>query len=151
GRMRRQQAFVASMAAQVVSANMLLQPHRLLGFLDAATASLTIDPGLGGGWDLTQLARQFAGIGLDNIEFVTVPFAESTTQPGRLEWTPEAEGLWERIRTDKPLGPYAEDAIRAADQPGSGGAPKDPAGPAPSTEPDAPDGELEATADGLCR
>lgn len=151
GRMRRQQAFVASMAAQVVSADMLLQPHRLLSFLDAATASLTIDPGLGGVWDLTQLARQFAGIGLDNIEFVTVPFVESTTQPGRLEWTPEAEGLWERIRTDKPLGPYGEGAIRAADQPGSGGGPKGPGGPGPSTEPDAPDDQLEATPDGLCR
>lgn len=161
GRMRRQQAFVASMAAQVVSADMLLQPHRLLRFLDAATASLTIDPGLGGVWDLTQLARQFAGIGLDNIEFVTVPFVESTTRPGRLEWTEDAEGLWERMRADRPLGPYAEDAIRAADQPGSGGtgpgnrpsnSPDDGPDGDPGTDgpgPDA-DGRLEATPDGLC-
>ena len=46
GRMKRQQAFIASMAHAAVSANTLANPIHLTKFLDAATKSLTVDPGL---------------------------------------------------------------------------------------------------------
>ena len=46
GRMKRQQAFIASMAHQVVTAGTLARPDRLVRFLDSATKSLTVDPGL---------------------------------------------------------------------------------------------------------
>ena len=46
GRMKRQQAFIASMTSAVVSAGTLARPDRLVRFLDAATNSLTVDPGL---------------------------------------------------------------------------------------------------------
>ena len=45
GRMKRQQAFIAAMAHQVLSANTLANPIRLLKFLEAATKSLQLDRG----------------------------------------------------------------------------------------------------------
>ena len=43
-RIRRQQAFIASLMRQVLSSGTLLNPASLLGVLDAATKSLTADP-----------------------------------------------------------------------------------------------------------
>ena len=45
GRMKRQQTFLASMANKAVSAGTLVNPVRLVKFLDAATKSLTTDTG----------------------------------------------------------------------------------------------------------
>lgn len=159
GRMRRQQAFIASMANKIVSADMLVRPDRLVRFLNAATSSLTIDEALGGVWDLAALGRQFSGIGLENITFVTVPFVEAP-EFGRLELTEEAETLWALMRADEPLGDFGgEDQITAADRPGLPDRDPGPSvGPVqPSESPTAPEAteepdgsELEATADGLC-
>ena len=46
GRMKRQQAFIAAMANKVKSAGTLGRPDRAFKFVDAATKSLTLDPGL---------------------------------------------------------------------------------------------------------
>jgi anionic cell wall polymer biosynthesis LytR-Cps2A-Psr (LCP) family protein len=45
GRVRRQQTFFASMVRTAVARNMLTDPVRLYRCLDAATRSLTTDPG----------------------------------------------------------------------------------------------------------
>lgn len=155
GRMRRQQAFIASMANKIVSADMLVRPDRLVRFLDAATSSLTIDEDLGGVLDLAALARQFSDIGLENITFVTAPFVEAR-EFGRLRLTKRAEVLWALMRADRPLGDFGgEDQITAADRPGVPDRDPGPSvGPVlPSESPSAgatEEPELEATADGLC-
>lgn len=46
GRIQRQQMFIASMVKKVMSGETLTDPARLFGFLDAATKSVTTDPGL---------------------------------------------------------------------------------------------------------
>jgi LCP family protein required for cell wall assembly len=74
GRMKRQQAFLASMANKAVSAGTLVNPVRLYKFLDAATKSLTTDPGLASLNELAGLSKSLRGIGLDQIQFLTVPF-----------------------------------------------------------------------------
>src|SRR3954452_18743916 len=74
GRMKRQQTFLASMANKVVSAGTLANPVRLVRFLDAATESLTTDTGLSSLNKLGSLAKSLKGIGLDHIQFLTVPF-----------------------------------------------------------------------------
>src|SRR4051795_10637487 len=79
GRMKRQQAFVASMAHTAVSANTLANPIHLTKFLDAATKSLTVDPGLKSLAKLVGLAYQFRHIGLDKIKFVTTPWEADPT------------------------------------------------------------------------
>jgi LCP family protein required for cell wall assembly len=102
-RIKRQQAFIASMAHAAVSANTLANPIHLARFLDAATKSLTLDSGLGSVSKLVGLAYQFRHIGLSKIQFVTTPWAVDPTDPNRVVWTPAAKGLWNDIINDKVL------------------------------------------------
>ncbi|HET7386301.1 MAG TPA: LCP family protein [Nocardioidaceae bacterium] len=103
GRMKRQQAFLASMANKAISKGTLANPVRLYHFLDAATKSITADPGLASLKELGGLARSLQHIGLSHIQFITVPFETYQPDPNRLVWAPEAKTLWKRIRHDKPL------------------------------------------------
>jgi LCP family protein required for cell wall assembly len=163
GRMKRQQAFVASMINKVVSAGTLTRPTRVYGFLKAATGSITTDPGLSSLSKLVDLALQFRKTDLDNISFITVPIEEYAPDPNRLVWADSAKGLWKVILNDQPLPKrYKEDAISADKPPGtptdtgSGSATGDasggPSSPSSgSTESAGPGGgETEADQNGLC-
>ncbi|MFP5252592.1 MAG: LCP family protein [Actinomycetes bacterium] len=144
GRMKRQQAFLAAMANKAISAGTLLNPVRLYNFLDAATKSLTTDPELASLNRLRQLATQLKDIGLAEIQFLTVPFESYPADANRLQWAPEAEQLWERIRRDQPLGErYGQDVTTAAEQPGAGESPSPSASPSASGSPSRP-GEASA-------
>jgi LCP family protein required for cell wall assembly len=117
GRMKRQQAFLASMANKAISAGTLINPVRLYGFLDAATQSLTTDPQMASLKGLAGLAKSMKNIGLDHIQFITVPFETYQPDPNRLQWAPEADQLWNRIRHDKPLSKDLRSGVTtAADQ-----------------------------------
>ena len=63
GRIKRQQAFLSSVAQEATSSRLLFQPTKLFGFLDAATKSLTTDPDFGLG-TMKDLAESVRGIGL---------------------------------------------------------------------------------------
>ena len=102
-RIKRQQAFIASMAHAAISANTLANPIHLAKFLDAATKSLTLDPGLGSVAKLVGLAYQFRHIGLNKIQFVTTPWEVDPTDPNRVIWAPAAKTLWSDILNDKVL------------------------------------------------
>lgn len=121
GRMRRQQAFVASMVSRVLSAGTLASPTRLYGFLDAATASLTLDRELGGLGELVDLAAQFRATDPARIRFVTVPVEAYPADVNRLQLAPEADRLWRLIRDDRPLGALGRLAISADDPVGTPG------------------------------
>jgi LCP family protein required for cell wall assembly len=103
GRMKRQQAFVASMAHQAISADTLANPIHLAKFIDAATKSLTLDPDIGSISKLVGLAYQFRHIGLDHIQFVTTPWEEDPSNINRVVWKPEAQTLWNAIKNDQVL------------------------------------------------
>jgi LCP family protein required for cell wall assembly len=124
GRTRRQQAFIASMINQVMTANTLANPIRVVRFLRAATKSLELSEvastGLGNIHDLAGLALQFKGIGLNKIKFITVPFVYgSGSEAGRVVWTPDADRIWERIKNDRPLGDaLTADSINVDTAPG---------------------------------
>jgi LCP family protein required for cell wall assembly len=136
GRMVRQQTFLASMANKAVSAGTLVNPKRLYTFLDAATKSLTTDPKLADLKELYGLARSFKGIGLDKIQFLTVPFQTYAPDPNRLQWAPAADKLWARMKADKPVGKnFASDVITAAPKDAKPGKPKPSAGSSPSSSP----------------
>ena len=132
GRMKRQQAFLASMTNKAISAGTLANPVRLYRFLDAATKSLTTDPGLASLGKLAGLARSLKGIGLDHIQFLTVPFEEYAPNPNRLVWAPEAKKLWSRIRQDKPVGQKFGQVTTAAQRAGKPAKKKSGASPSPS-------------------
>lgn len=115
-RTRRQQAFIGSMINKALSADMLARPDHLIGFLNAATASLQTDFKTVA--QMADLAVTARGIGADNIKFVTTPWAYSDKVSGGIEWTPEVLKLWQLVRKDKPLTPeFLKDALSAGDKP----------------------------------
>ena len=132
-RIRRQQAFMASMINKAVSAGMLARPDRIVGFMNALTGSLQTD--FHDIADIASVAKTFRGIGLDQIKFVTTPWVYSTSQEGRVEWTPEVNKLWKLVINDEPLTPeFVEDSISAADDPGGSETPTDTGSTDGSTE-----------------
>lgn len=148
GRVKRQQAFIGSMAAQVLSSGTLANPIKIVRFLEAATKSLQVDPGLANLTDLGQLGYQFRDIGLDNIKFLTVPWMTDPDDPNRVVWAPEAEQLWNRLKHDKPLSQaLSQDAIAADAVPGATESPAATAAPSdsPSEEPSASAGATPTT------
>ncbi len=102
-RIGRQQAFLSSVMQKATSSQLLLEPTRLYAFLTAATKSLTTDPDLGVG-TMRDLAGSVKGIGLDRIQFVTVPNEPYTPDPNRVQWTKSAEQIWSALRRDRPVG-----------------------------------------------
>jgi LCP family protein required for cell wall assembly len=161
GRMKRQQAFIASMAAKVVSAGTLTRLDRLVKFLNAATKSLALDEGLADVLKLAKLGNQFRQIGLDGIQFLTVPWEAYAPDPNRIQlMEPQADRLWNKIRHDERLSPrLAADAISAADPgtPTSGpssspsGSPSGSPSHSPSSSPsEDAEAAAEAEANGLC-
>ncbi|MGB7818267.1 MAG: LCP family protein [Ornithinibacter sp.] len=102
GRINRQQAFLSSVMQEATSTELLLKPTRLYSFLDAATRSLTTDPEFGVG-TMRDLASSVKGIGLDNIEFVTVPSETYPPDPNRVQWKASADQIWTALKEDRPI------------------------------------------------
>jgi anionic cell wall polymer biosynthesis LytR-Cps2A-Psr (LCP) family protein len=147
-RIKRQQAFIAAMANKVISAGTLARVDRLVGFLDAATNSLQVDPGLDNVIKLAKIGVGFQGIGLGNIQFVTVPFQydQRPEYEGRVSWLPQqSKDLWDKIAADEPLTKrLTSDAISAAKPTGSE---KKKSGSSPTVSQEEAE---EAEANGLC-
>ena len=133
GRMKRQQSFIAAMVEKVVSKGTLTNPARLYGFLNAATKSLTTDTGFAHLRELASLGTSLKNIGLDNVQFITVPNEAYAPDPNRLQIAPDAAKLWRKIRLDKPLGRFADDAVTPGRKPGE--TPSSSASPSPSSSP----------------
>jgi LCP family protein required for cell wall assembly len=156
GRMKRQQAFIASMVNKVVSAGTLTRPDRVYRFLSAATRSITVDEELGSIQDLVDLALQFRSTGLGDIEFVTVPNETYEPDPNRLVWSDKAAKLWKRVAKDKGLPrKLNRGSISAEDPVGTSSADPTPTDTAsPTTDPEEAAEEQEeaaaALANGLC-
>jgi LCP family protein required for cell wall assembly len=142
GRMKRQQTFLAAMTNKAISKGTLLNPVRLYNFLDAATKSLTTDPGLRKLSDLVDLGMQLQDIGLDQIQFLTMPIAEYAPDPNRLAPGEGADRLWAALRHDrKPPANLTKSATKASDRvPGT----------RKPQQQDDPEKKAEAEVNGLC-
>ncbi len=135
----------------------LANPVKLYKFLDAATNSLTTDEELASLKELAGLANEVRGIGLDNIQFLTVPWKWWVEDPNRVVWAPEADKLWHRLENDMPLPrDLSKGVVTAADGPSakprpSGGATPS-AGPSQSPAPTPSDeaAAADAAENGLC-
>jgi LCP family protein required for cell wall assembly len=116
GRMKRQQAFIASMLNKVKSAGTLSRPDRLFEFANALAGSIQTSPDLASAAKLVKLASSMSSIDLKKVKFVTAPTSEfpvGSPNWGRLQLTPEAKQLWHRVIHDQPLGSFGKDAITA--------------------------------------
>ncbi|MEV6605182.1 LCP family protein [Kutzneria sp. NPDC051319] len=75
-RIKRQQAFMSSMAKTVLSAGTLANPGKLNNLIEAVKKAVVIDQG----WDVLQFAQQLQGMSTGNIKFVTIPIVSITLQ-----------------------------------------------------------------------
>lgn len=103
-RMDRQQRFLGALVNKVQSNDVLLNPVKLYPVLDAATSSLTTDPDLASLRGLYELVRGLRDIPTERVQFLTVPRESYIYNANRDQLVePEAEKLFERLRTDTPV------------------------------------------------
>ncbi|GAA1359160.1 hypothetical protein GCM10009612_31080 [Streptomyces beijiangensis] len=106
GRIKRQQAFVASLIKKVKAGG--LNPTTLLPLATAATKSMTVDPGLGSADKMVSFAMSMKGIDLHNTKFVTIPWRYEGERVAVVE--PDADRLWATLKADRPLDAPAPSA-----------------------------------------
>lgn len=111
-RIRRQQAFLSSMANKVLSSGTILNPAALLGVLNAATESLTADPQLANIDNLRELVVSMKDLSPSNITFTTMPWYPAGDGANVLMNKKKAKPLLNAIKNDTPWPPKA-----ANDQP----------------------------------
>ncbi|WP_406837547.1 LCP family protein [Streptomyces sp. AHU1] len=103
-RMDRQQKFLGALISKVRSDDVLLNPAKLYPVLDAATSSLTTDPGLANLRGLYDLVRGMRDIPTESIRFLTVPRTSYVLNANRDQLVePEAARLFARLRADRPV------------------------------------------------
>ncbi|MFI2510156.1 LCP family protein [Streptomyces sp. NPDC018972] len=103
-RMERQQRFLGALVNKVSGNDVLLNPVKLYPVLDAATSSLTTDPGLASLRSLYDLARGLREIPAEGVRFLTVPREPYAGNADRDQLAqPAAEKLFERLRRDAPV------------------------------------------------
>ncbi|MFD7894448.1 LCP family protein [Streptomyces sp. NPDC059743] len=113
-RMERQQRFLGALFKKVQSNGVLLNPTRLYPVLDAATKSITTDPGLASLTDLYDLARSMQSVPVEKVQFMTVPRQPYSADRNRDELVqPDAENLFERLREDGPVSVKTPDGADA--------------------------------------
>ena len=117
GRIKRQQAFIAAMAEKVISGGTLARLDRLVGFLDAATKSLTVDKGL----DNDRQDRPDRASASRTSAWTTSsssPCPGSTTSgpstPAGSPGSRSSNELWDKIAADEPLDPSGSPTRRSA-------------------------------------
>nr|WP_249416674.1 LCP family protein [Streptomyces sp. TS71-3] len=103
-RMDRQQRFLGALVAKVNSNGVLLNPGRLYPVLDAATSSLTTDPGLASLRNLYELVRGVRGIPTGRTQFLTLPRRPDPGNPNRDQLdNNSAKKLFAQLRMDAPV------------------------------------------------
>jgi anionic cell wall polymer biosynthesis LytR-Cps2A-Psr (LCP) family protein len=107
GRIQRQQQFISAMIREASGAGVLLNPVKLVKFINAALGSVTTDPGLTQD-DLITLAEQLRGISTKKVRTLTVPlsnenyYAHGVT--AAVLWDKKlAPALWEKLRNDEEI------------------------------------------------
>ena len=101
GRMKRQQAFLGSVFKKVMSPTVMLNPPRLIGFMDAAASSVTTDSGLDRS-TLWKLMAQMRGVSASSISFRTAPVVDAGS--GSLQWDPaKAPAVFAELNTGDEL------------------------------------------------
>ncbi|RPK82715.1 LCP family protein [Streptomyces sp. ADI98-10] len=116
-RMERQQQFLGALVNKMQSNGVLLNPTRLYPVLDAATKSLTTDPGLDSLRDLYDLVRGMRNVPTEQVQFLTVPRQPYRNNANRDELVePDAGDLFKQLREDRPVAVVPADELEEAQQ-----------------------------------
>ncbi|WP_067605706.1 LCP family glycopolymer transferase [Nocardiopsis listeri] len=103
GRIDRQQMFMAALADQVTSSDVLTSPRKLNGIMQAVAQHSATDHELSLDRMLS-IAVTMADVDLSDIEFHTVPWYQAPYDPNRVMWHQEdADELFRAVREDRPL------------------------------------------------
>ncbi|MFJ9611909.1 LCP family protein [Kitasatospora sp. NPDC101176] len=101
GRMKRQQAFLSSLASKMKKEG--LSPTTLLPLADAATKSLTVDPGLSSADKLLSFGLSLKNIDMHDLKFVTAPWRYRTQDANIDLVQPDAGKLWATLKADQTI------------------------------------------------
>ncbi|MFD5466303.1 LCP family protein [Kitasatospora sp. NPDC127059] len=101
GRMKRQQAFMSSLATKMKKDG--LSPTNLLPLADAATKSLTVDPGLDSADKLLSFGLSLKNIDMHDLKFVTAPWRYRTQDANIDLVQPDANKLWDALKADQTI------------------------------------------------
>ncbi len=101
-RIQRQHQFLASAIRQATDRELILKPVTLYRMLDAATASLSVDPGLDQITEMASMAQSMRHLRPENISFVTMPFDYSPDGRDVLINDAKAGEIWAAIAADEP-------------------------------------------------
>ena len=99
GRMMRQQAFLSALIAKIKGQGM--NPTTLLPLADAATKSLTVDPGLGSAAKLMSFGMSLKSVDLKNIQFITAPWKYAGSRIDLVH--PDVDDLFAELRANRTL------------------------------------------------
>ncbi|MFZ1361404.1 MAG: LCP family protein [Candidatus Nanopelagicales bacterium] len=103
-RIERQQEFLSSAMRKAISLDTIKNPVKLYQVLEAATKTLTVDPGLASMEDMQELAINLSELRPDSVTFATVPFVYNDDM-ATVSMSPQAEKLWSAIKNDQPWPP----------------------------------------------
>ena len=102
-RIKRQQAFMASVVKEATDKGMLTDPGRTYDFLSAVTKSIKADDGLSLSV-MQKLAGGLRGMSAGKVRFVTVPVEPYPQDPNRVQFNRAlAEPLFKAVREDNKL------------------------------------------------
>lgn len=127
GRIDRQQMFMAALADQVTSSDVLTSPRKLNGVLQAVAQHSATDQELSLDRMLS-IAVTMTDVDLSDIEFHTVPWYQAPYDPNRVMWHQEdADELFQAVREDRALPELlaADDASVPQEPPASSPTPAD--------------------------
>ena len=107
GRMKRQQEFASAMLRKATSAGVLLNPVKMVDFINSALDSVVTDEGLSQG-DLLTLGKQLRNLSASNVRTLTIPLQYYNYNKNGVSaavlWDPVlAPELFERIKNDEAL------------------------------------------------
>jgi LCP family protein required for cell wall assembly len=119
GRIQRQQKFMAALMQKAQSTGTLLNPFKLISFLNAVTGSLRTDPGFGAS-QIERLAKKLHSMAPAHVQLLTVPLATSNgraliggSYASVVKWDPVLSSqLFHDLSADLPVG--AADQGKAA-------------------------------------
>ena len=114
-RITRQQNLMRAMASKALSSSLLTQS----GFLTSTLETLTTSERIGQIGNLSGLAYSIQGVGIDKINFVTMP-NEPAANPNQVVPSEGAKKVWKALEEDKPVptdtsAPASSDSSATAD------------------------------------
>ncbi len=99
----RQQQMIAAIFSQVMDEGVLSNPTKLFSLADATTKTLTVTDTLSDTTDLVGLGYSLRNIRSKNITFMTIPYEAYPADRNRVQWSAEADIVWQNMSDDRPI------------------------------------------------